>query len=180
MNMVKKSCLLAVVSCFCLSLLPGVVFSAEYKVGFVSIQKVLFGSKAGIAAGEKLRDKEESVRAEFMVDAKAAEQLSVEIQKKQSVWSADKLAEKQREFKKMERDLKMKEDDAKYEIVEMRKRMLNPILAQLDPVLKEYGTTNGFSMIIDADVASRSGLIVFGDPSLDVSKDLVNKLNEKM
>ncbi|MEN8140489.1 MAG: OmpH family outer membrane protein [Thermodesulfobacteriota bacterium] len=181
MNFVRKLNVLTLVFVVALAwLAPGAVMAAETKIGFVSIQKVLFGSKGGAAAREKLQAKEKKLMASLESDLAAGKKLQEEIAKKQSVWSAEKLAEKRRELAKLGRDVELKKEDAQYEVVELRKKLLNPILEKLDPLLKEYGTKGGYDIIMDADVASRSGLIVYGKPSLDITKDLVKKLNEKL
>lgn len=181
MHIYRRNLFLIGLTFLCFSLIiPAQSFSAELKIGFVSIQKVLFGCKGGEAAAKQLQEKQTTLMADLQKANDEGKALQAEIAKKQTVWSADKLQEKQRQLEKLGREMKLKQEDAKYEMVELKKKLLNPILQKLDPILKEYGKANGFSMIIDADVASRSGLVVFGDTSLDVSKDLIDKLNQQL
>lgn len=181
MRFAKRNLLLAVAVVFTLGfILPAQGFSAEVKIGFVSIQKVLFGCKGGEDAGKKLKEKQSSLMAGLQKINDEGQNLQAEIAKKQSVWSADRLEEKQRKLEKLQREMKLQQEDARYEMVELKKKLLNPILTKLDPILKEYGKANGYSMIVDADVAARSGLVVYGEPSLDISKDLIEKLNAQL
>jgi Skp family chaperone for outer membrane proteins len=73
----------------------------------------------------------------------------------------------------LDRDLKMKSEDAQYEVNELRKKVLDPIVKKLDAALKEYGKNQGYTMIIDSDVAARSGMIVYGDNALDLTDAMI-------
>lgn len=77
----------------------------------------------------------------------------------------------------MERDLKMKAEDAQYEVTELRKKLLEPIVNKLDTALKKFAEAEGYTMIIDSDVAARSGMIVYGDPSLDLTDIMIKKVD---
>ena len=151
--------------------------AAESKVAFVSVQAVLFGSKDGKVAQKILQTKQRELQKKFEAEDAKLQSLAKEIEKKQSVWSPEVLKDKKRAAGMMNRDMKMMADDAKYEVNELRKKHLQPIIGKLDGVLKSYGKDNGYTMIIDSDVASRSGMIVFGDPSIDITEDLVTLLD---
>lgn len=168
---VTVSCLLLVGS------LTSQVLAAEMKVAFVSVQAVLFGSKDGRVAQKIIKAKQQELQKKFEAEDAKLQALAKEIEKKQSVWSPEVLKEKQRTVGVMNRDLKMKADDANYEVNELKKKHLQPIIGRLDGVLKTYGKEHGYTMIIDSDVASRSGMIVFGDPSIDITKELVELLD---
>ncbi|MDR9502539.1 MAG: OmpH family outer membrane protein [Desulfurivibrionaceae bacterium] len=151
--------------------------AADTKIGFISVQGVLFGSKDGQGAKKELMAKQEQLQAKFGDEAANLESLAEEIEKKESVWSADVLAEKKREAAMLDRDLKLKAEDAQYEVVELRKKVLDPIVKKLDAALKEYGQSEGYTMIIDSDVAARSGMIVYGDPSIDLTETMIKKVD---
>ena len=168
---VTVSCLL------CVGSFTNSVFASETKIAFVSIQTVLFGSKDGKVAQKIIKVKQQELQKKFAAEDLKLQQLGKEIEKKQSVWSPEVLKEKQRTAGVMSRDLKMKADDANYEMKELKKKHLQPIIGRLDGVLKAYGKEHGYTMIIDSDVASRSGMIVFGNPEIDITKDLVELLD---
>jgi Skp family chaperone for outer membrane proteins len=170
---VTVSCLL------CAGSFASTVFAGETKIAFVSIQAVLFGSKDGKVAQKVIKAKQQELQKEFEAEDAKLQQLGKEIEKKQSVWSPEVLKEKQRAAGVMSRDLKMKADDANYEMKELKKKYLQPIIGRLDGVLKAYGKDHGYTMIIDSDVASRSGMIVFGDSDIDITKDLVELLDKE-
>lgn len=153
------------------------VQAADMKIGFISVQSVLFGCKDGLVAKKTLMAKQDQLKKKFGPDGAKLEALVQEIEKKQRVWSAEVLASKKREATMLDRDLKMKSEDAQYEIGELRKKVLDPIVQKLDKVLKEYGQTQGYTMIIDSDVAARSGMIVYGDTALDLTDSMIKKVD---
>lgn len=150
---------------------------ASPKIAFISVQNILFNCKDGQGAKEQLTAKQNELQKKFTADGAQLEALAKEIETKQSVWSADVLADKKREATRLERDLKMKAEDAKYELNELRKKVLDPIVKKLDRALKEFGKTEGYTMIIDSDVAARSGMIVYGDNAFDLSEALIKKVD---
>lgn len=180
MMLPKQRMVVLLCALFSFLLFTGQGMAAETKIGFVSVQQVLFGCKIGEDARKQLMEKDQTLKSDLNVIIESGKALEAEIIKKQSVWPPEKFREKQRELQTIAHKAKMKEEDAKYEMTELRKKLLSPIVAKLDPIMKEYGKANGYTMIIDADVAARSGLIVYGEPSLDVTKELVEKLNEKL
>lgn len=151
--------------------------AADMKVGFISVQSILFGCKDGQVAKKELIAKQDQLKEKFGPEGAKLEALVQEIDKKQRVWSAEVLASKKREATMLDRDLKMKSEDAQYELGELRKKVLDPIVQKLDKVLKEYGKSQGYTMIIDSDVAARSGMIVYGDDALDLTDTMIKKLD---
>ncbi len=149
---------------------------AESKVAFVSIQSVLYGTEDGKLAKKIIKEKQEELKKKFDDSKLDLEVLGNEIEKKQSVWSPEVLSEKQREAGRMNLMLNKEAEAANRTINELNKKHLQPIINKLDGVLKAYGKDHGYTMIIDSDVASRSGMIVFGDPDLDITEDLVKLL----
>ncbi len=177
MNVRRLFSLSLLCSLFVFSTFWSDVQAAEPKIGFISVQAILFGCKDGQGAKEQLTAKQDQLRQKFAAEGGKLEALVQEIEKKQSVWSAEVLADKKREATMLDRDLKMKSEDAQYEVNELRKKVLDPIVKKLDAVLKEYGKSQGYTMIIDSDVAARSGMIVYGNTDLDLTDMMIKKVD---
>ncbi len=177
MNLRRLFSLSLLCSLFVISTSLVEVQAATPKIGFISVQGILFGCKDGQAAKKELMAKQDQLQKKFANDGAPLEALAQEIEKKQSVWSAEVLANKKREAAMLDRDLKMKAEDAKYEVGDLQKKLLDPIVKKLDEALKEYGKSQGYTMIIDSDVASRSGMIVFGDTALDLTETMIKKVD---
>ncbi|MEN8258624.1 MAG: OmpH family outer membrane protein [Thermodesulfobacteriota bacterium] len=177
MNLRRLFSLSLLCSLFVISTSFAEVHAADTKIGFISVQAILFGCKDGQVAKKQLMAKQEQLQKKFAPEGAKLEALAKEIEKKQSVWSPEVLAKKKRDATMMDRDLKMKAEDAQYEIGELRKKLLDPIIKKLDIVLKEYAQSNAYTMIIDSDVAARSGMIVYGDNTLDLTDIMIKKID---
>ncbi len=177
MNLRRLCSLLLFCSLFVVSTSLVDVQAAITKIGFISVQSILFGCKDGQLAKKDLTAKQDELRAKFANEGAKLEAMAKEIDKKKSVWSAEVLAEKKRKAATLDRDLKMKAEDAQYEMTELQKKLLDPIVKKLDMALKDYGKSQGYTMIIDSDVAARSSMIVYGDSALDLTDLMIKKVD---
>ncbi|MGW8288479.1 MAG: OmpH family outer membrane protein, partial [Desulfobulbales bacterium] len=90
-------------------------------------------------------------------------------EKKSSVWSQEVREEKERDYQKRVREMQLKSEDAQFELQQLEKQVMSPVLNELQKVIKEVGEKNGYALILD----SRAGLL-YVDSSLDIS-DIVRK-----
>ena len=135
----------------------------------VNIQDILLGSEAGQEVKKILEQKVGEYQEKFQKEQEDVDALRAEIEKKSSVWSQQVKEEKERDYQKRVRELQLKSEDAQFEMQQLEKQVMSPILNQLQKVIKELGEKNGYAMIID----SRAGLL-YVDKTLDIS-ELVRK-----
>ncbi len=152
------------------------VQAAEVKIGVMNVQKILAGSKIGKQVKAKMETKMKSFQQEFKSEEDALIALQQEIEKKSSVWSKDVKAEKIRAFKKKQRELKAKTDDANFEMRQMQTKELEPVVKKLDSIVKEFGTKNGYTMILDE---ARAG-VLFLDKSIVVTDKIIEELDKAL
>jgi outer membrane protein len=69
----------------------------------------------------------------------------------------------------MVRELQVKSEDAQFEMQQLEKQIMEPVVQELQKVIADMGEKNSYAMILD----SRAGLLYF-DKTLDIS-DLVTK-----
>ena len=152
------------------------------KIVTISVQKVLFTSEAGKEAKKVMDAKMSDLQHGIKPEQDALERLKQEIETKKSVWSEDVQAEKEREYQKRFRELKIKADDAKYAIGKLEKDLMEPILKELHQVIAEVGEKNGFALIFEytrQGLQSPTGLL-YASPSMDISDMVLTMLNEKL
>ncbi len=147
----------------------------QVKVGVMNIQKVLVKCSAGIKVRAKLDNKVKEVEVQFKKEQDKLVELQAEIEKKSSIWSKDTKEEKMLEFNKLRRDFKTKTDDARLEMKKLQEKELEPILKALEKIVKDYGKTNNFTLILE----SKSGIVYF-DEANDVSDDLIKEMDKSM
>ena len=135
----------------------------------VNIQDVLLNSEVGQEVKKVLEDKVGEYQSKFQQEQDEVESLRAEIEKKGSVWSQEIREEKERDYQKRVREMQLKSEDAQFELQQLEKQEMSPVLKELQQVIKEVGEKNGYAMIVD----SRAG-ILYVDEALDIS-DIVRK-----
>ena len=135
----------------------------------VNIQDVLLGSVAGQGVKKVLEEKVGAYQNKFQQEQEEVDALRAEIEKKSSVWSQEVREEKERDYQKRVREMQLKSEDAQFELQQLEKQVMSPVLNELQKVIKEVGEKNGYALILD----SRAGLL-YVDSSLDIS-DIVQK-----
>jgi len=169
-----------VVSLMCLSI-PGKAIAADGKIGTISLQDVLSQSKIGQQAQKDLESKVQEYQEKFAPEQKELEDLAADIEKKRSVWSKDVLAEKERSYQKLMREYKLKTDDAQYELQQLEKKVMEPILKDLHEIIAEYGKKENFVIILEntrKGLSSRIGLLYASD-EIDISDAVLKLLDAK-
>ena len=151
-------------------------FAAESskQIVTVNIQDVLLGSEAGQGVKKVLEEKVGEFQEKFQAEQESVDALRAEIEKKSSVWSQEVREEKERDYQKRVRELQLKSEDAQFELQQLEKQVMSPILNELQKVIKEVGEKNGYAMIID----SRAGLLYF-DKALDISEIVKKELDAR-
>ena len=144
------------------------------KIATVNIQEVLLGSAAGQEVKKVLEEKVEELQGTFLKDQEEVDTLRSEIEKKSSVWSQEVREEKEREYQKRVREVQLKSEDAQFELQQMEKQLMTPVLNELQKVIKELGEKNGYSLIMD----SRAGLL-YVDKALDISGLVQKELDSR-
>jgi outer membrane protein len=144
------------------------------KIVTVNIQDVLLGSEAGQEVKKVLEGKVGEFQEKFQSEQGEVDALRAEIEKKSTVWSQEVKEEKERDYQKRVREMQLKSEDAQFELQQLEKQVMSPVLNELQKVIKEVGEKNGYAMIID----SRAGLL-YVDESLDISEIVQKELDAR-
>ncbi len=143
----------------------------NYKIATVSIQDVLTKSSAGKEAKKTIEAKVKDFQNKIKGEQEKLDALRSEIEKKSSVWSDEVRQEKERDYQKNLRELQLKSDDAKFELQQLEKKVMAPILKELHMVFAEVGKKEGFTLIIEntrKGLESPNGLL-YSDDKIDIS-----------
>jgi outer membrane protein len=153
----------------------------QIKIATVSIQEVLAESKAGKQAQQKLQAKVDEYQGKLQKEQQEADSLRQEIEKKGSVWSEAVRSEKERDYQKRMRELQVKSEDARFELQQLEKQIMEPILKELHAILADHGKKNGYTLILEntrKGLLSRNGLL-YVDQALDISEQVKKELDSK-
>lgn len=159
----------------------GDLFAGEIKIATISLQDVLAQSRGGQDAQKVLEAEVQKFQNKFKNDQDDLEALRLEIEKKGSVWSDEIRAEKERSYQKKMREFKLKTEDAQFEIKQLEKKEMEPILKVLHEVINEIGKTKHYTVILEntrKGLRSRIGLLYAAD-EIDISDDVRDMLDKK-
>ena len=148
--------------------------AAEKQIVTVNIQEVLLGSSAGQSVKVVLEGKVAEFQQKFQSEQEEVDSMRAEIEKKSSVWSQPVKEEKERDYQKKVRELQLKSEDAQFELQQLEKQVMEPILNELQKVIADMGAKNDYAMILD----SRAGILYF-DKTLDISELVKKELDSR-
>jgi outer membrane protein len=141
----------------------------------MNVQKIITLCDAGKSAKGRFEAKMKELQGKFQSEQDTLVNLQQEIEKKSSAWSEEKKTDKAREFQKLRRELKEKNDDANFELKQLQEKELQPILKALEGVVDAYGKKNGYTAILDV-----KGGVIYYDKSVEISDEIVKQLNAAM
>ena len=147
----------------------------QVKIGFVDIEQVLATVDKGKAAREELERKSREAQGRIAPMAEQLEALQKEYQAKEFVMSEDAKRQKQLDMVELRNKVenKAKEEQGQLEIEQQR--LVQPLLEQLDAVLKRVGRDNDFSTILRIDAPG----IVYHREALDVTDLVIKTFNRQ-
>lgn len=151
------------------------------KIGTISLQKIMENSTAAVAAQKKLKEKAAELTSKLDVYNTKLQEMQDEITKKESVWSSEVRTEKEADYQQQLRDFKTKQEDAQFELNQLKSKIMGPILQDLQTAIAYVGKKNGYTIILENSrkgIQSQIGLM-YADPKIDVS-DLVQQKLDKL
>ena len=142
--------------------------SAEIKVGFVDLQRVIDASEEGKRAQAEMKKKADEL-------AQKARQMQQEMQKIKTDYETQALAltpearsEKRDELAKLERDYSRFVKDSQTELRALEQRALKQLLEEVGKLVVEYGKTNNYTVIFEA------GNILYGSNNIELTQEIIN------
>jgi outer membrane protein len=172
MTVLRHPYTLALIAAFALAWPGGA--SADTKLGFVDMQKVVTQSKEAKSVETKLNDLLEKKRAQFKPKEEQFNKMRQELETQQGVLSPEALEERQIELAQMKSKLEREVEAAQEEVAIERRKMLAPLLKRIQDVIIEIGKKDGFSMVIE-----RHPGVLFMNDSLDITNSVIELLNKK-
>jgi|SRR5579875_642959 outer membrane protein len=168
--MVMKSSLAALALC------AGLAFGADAqqpptKVGVISVQGAIVGTKDGQKASQELEAKFTPKKKEF--DARQAElqQLQDQYNKGGSVMSEDKRNQLARDIDEKKKRLERDMQDAQEELQGEQQRVLSGLGQRMMAVIEKYAKDNGYTMILD--VGNQNTPVLYASSAIDITQDII-------
>lgn len=143
------------------------------KIGTMNLQKVLSISKTGQAVKDSVTQKFESYQKELSLQEETLMSLKEELDKKSAVWSDEVKTNKEREFKRLVKNLEEESKYATNDMKEYEKEQVAPLLRELENIIDVYGKENNYSLILDTSKG-----VLFQAESIDISGVLAVELDK--
>jgi outer membrane protein len=142
------------------------------KVGVISIQGAIVGTKDGQKASQELDRKVVPKQKEFQSRQSELAQLQDQYSKSGSVMSEDKRNQMARDIdekkKRLDRDMQDAEEDSKGE----QQKLLQSLGGRIMAVIEKYAKDNGYSMILD--VSNPNTPVLYASSGIDITQDIVS------
>jgi Skp family chaperone for outer membrane proteins len=143
------------------------------KIGAINLSYVARMSKAGREGLSRIDDTARKRQAEVESLAADLQKQQAELQKTGVGLSPRALADLQRAFEKSKVDLQRLQQDAKNEIESMQTQFELEFRTRLTPVIDAVSKEKGLQFVFGLEQAA----IVWWNPALDISEDVVKRLD---
>jgi outer membrane protein len=141
------------------------------KVGIISIQGAIAGTKEGQKATQELEKKVVPKQKEFESRQSEITQLEDQYSKGGSVMAEDKRNQIARTIdekkKRLERDIQDSEEDLRSE----QQKMLEGLGQRMLPLIEKYAKDNGYTLVLD--VSAPSTPVLYAATSINITQDIV-------
>jgi outer membrane protein len=168
--MVKKSSLAAVAACLGLAL-SAHAQQANTKVGVISVQGAIVGTKDGQKASQELEAKFNPKKKEFDSRQNELTQLQDQYNKGGGVLSEEKRNQLAREVDEKKKRLERDMTDANEELQGEQQRVLQGLGQRMMAVIEKYAKDNGYTMILD--VGNANTPVLYASSAIDITQDIV-------
>ncbi|HEX4230803.1 MAG TPA: OmpH family outer membrane protein [Bryobacteraceae bacterium] len=141
------------------------------KVGVISMQGALVGTKDGQKASQELETKWAPKKKEM--DARGAEiaQLEDQLRKGGSLMSDDKRNQMTRDIDEKKKRYQRDAQDAQDELNQDQNKVLQSLAQRLYAVVEKYAKDNGYTMIID--VSAQNTPVLYASSGIDITQDII-------
>ncbi len=164
---------MVVTLCLCL---PGFAQSPANKVGVISIQGAIVGTKEGQKASQQLDAKFQPKQKEFDQRQSELAQLQDQFNKGGSVLNEDKRNQLVREIEQKKKTLERDMSDAKDELAAEQQRLLQGLGQKMMALIEKYAKDKGYSLVLD--VSNPNTPVLYASSAIDLTQDIVAQYDQ--
>jgi len=168
--MVKKNALIAGAALLCLAV--GASAQTSNKVGVISVQGAIVGTRDGQKASQELDAKFAPRKKDF--DGRQSEVASLQDQfnKGGTVLSEDKRNQLARDIDEKKKRLERDMQDAQEELQSEQQRLLQSLGQRMMAVIEKYAKDNNYTLILD--VSNPNTPVLYASSGIDITSDIVS------
>lgn len=147
--------------------------SAELKIGFVDLQRVIDASDEGKQAQIDIKKRADELGVQATEMQKALQTMKADYDKQFEVLSLEAKSQKRDEISVAERDYSRFINDSQADLRNIEQRSLKLLLESVGKLVMEYGKQENFTIILEA------GNILYGAEQIEVTDDVIALYNSK-
>ncbi|HZA13525.1 MAG TPA: OmpH family outer membrane protein [Myxococcaceae bacterium] len=156
-------------------LVAGVAHAAEFKAGYVDLQRALLEVEEGRAAKARLKKMVDEKQKELDKEQEALRKEMQTLEKQATAMSEETRIKKQSELQQRALALGQKWEKGQAEMTQTERKELQVIFSKMDPIIAEIAQREGLTMVFEK---ADSGL-VYAPPALDLTNELVRVYNAR-
>jgi outer membrane protein len=142
------------------------------KVGVISVQGAIVGTKDGQKASQELDAKFAPKKKEFDTRQSELASLQDQLNKGGSVMNEDKRNQLTRDVDEKKKRLERDMQDAEEELRSEQQRVLQGLGQRMMTVIEKYAKDNGYTMILD--VSNPNTPVLYASSGIDITQDIVS------
>jgi len=143
--------------------------AADVKIGYIDLQKALNMSEAGKAAKDKIAQRVKELESSFDGRQKELKKLKDDLDKQALLLSEDARAAKERDYQQKVKEFQRLSKDAQEEVQQKDADFTRQILEGLSKVIQEFGTKEGYTMILEKTESA----VLYADDKVDLTDRLI-------
>jgi outer membrane protein len=155
-------------------LLTSLVQAKEVKIAVIDLQQVVRKSEAGQEALKKLQAKFDALKKQLEAKEEELRRFKEDLEKKAPLLSPEARQEKEREYQKMLREYQAQREDAQYEMKQAEQKALQPIMHDLEKVVKEMAQKEGYDLLLE----KRMPGLYWASPEIDLTEHVIELYNQ--
>jgi outer membrane protein len=141
------------------------------KVGVISVQGAIIGTKDGQKASEQLQTKFAPKKKDLDARNTEVTQLEDQLRKGGTLMSEDKRTQMERDIDEKKRRLQRDVQDAQEEWNGAQQQLLQSLGQRMMAVIEKYAKDNGYTMILD--VSNPNTPVLYASSGIDITQDIV-------
>lgn len=151
------------------------------KVGGVDLQTILDSSLAGQEALKELKAKADKEREVLQGKQDEMKKLEKEMEQQRLMLSPKALAEKDRKYRRLKRELELYKEDVQYTLQGAQAQVMRKLLKDVLDIIREYGKKNGYTMILEKGEAANAlgGFVLYMDSAVDLTPEIIKIFDER-
>ncbi len=169
--MVRRSIIASLAALFCTAI-GAFAQQAPTKVGVISIQGAIVGTKDGQKASQELDSKFVPKKKDFDARQNEIAQLQDQYNKGGNLMSDDKRNQLAREIDEKKKRLERDTQDAQEELQGEQQKVLQSLGQRMMAVIEKYAKDNGYTMILD--VSNPNTPVLYASSGIDITQDIVS------